>query len=308
MAARAAVLTARALKHKCAGVVTSVLNKGCASEREIEEFRPGGERNKDLTVWGWLHFYTVLNRWLEREEVQIGRSRRPDQRKQELAGLPPGTNEIDAMAMLGGQGERLELITPLTDPAGKRVEFLTIDPKGIEALIEIDHLNMDSRWLGARLTVLQELIDAGLGSAGDVQAAQATARRIVDLLGRMVWVLTSPGPECPYDPVRDVEPDVPPHFKTLDDLDLTRFLLMHQRVHGTRLRALEAYVPRTSEARASQPGWAVFIAATAREIHEDPEHLMKHWALQKIVASAALAARARLDAEAAAKAAAQAAA
>lgn len=294
---KAGTLGVRALKQKCAGLVSSVRNRGVASEHEIEKNRPGGEGNPDRSIWGWLHYHSVLHRYLERENIAAGRSVRPDQRSKQGQASSPGEEEV-LLSMIGNIAERVHLSTPLGED--RSITDLTVEPKGLLAFVEIDALDQDCRWLAARLVVLQELADTGGASPTDLQAAQLVAQRIVELQARLVWIVTSPGSRCPYDAVREASPSVPAHLLDLDPLDLTRILITHRRVNGARTMALAPFVPKDKPSLAS-PSWSVFIAATAREIKEDPEVLLRDWSLQKIVASAALAAKARLDAEEQAK-------
>ena len=288
---RASVITARALKDRCAGVVTSILNRQLATKEDVDAWRPGGARNADTTVWGWFAFHSQLMALSERDHLQAARRESANR---------SGTDEVALLAMLGGRGESFDLVTPLPD-GELEVLALTVWPKGLQALTEVQDLDQDCRWLAARLVVLQELIDEGLASAGDLQAAEQTSARIVEYTARIAWILTSPGAECPYDPGVGPGDAMPKRYLHLDPLDLTALLLVHRRVNNARLLALAPFIPRDPASAKAAQSWAVIMAATGREIHEDPEHLIKAWPLQKVVASAALAAKARLDAEAAAK-------
>jgi hypothetical protein len=313
------VITRKALKERCARDASSVLNRGLASENELAALTPGGERNPDRSVWGWLHYYVCLHRFLERENVAAGRSVKPDQRRS--PGQDTGDELPDAelvLAMLNSEGETLMLKSPLRvgefsgfSGAPKkgddehepdvRIGFLTVEPKGISALTEIERLHTDTRWLTARLAVLHDAMSAGVATAEDLHAATLTAERLVEYQARIVWILTSDGPECPYDPTRDADVEAPRHLRSIDPVDLTRLFLVAHRVQGERVALLKSFIPRDTKSRDGAANWGHLAGAVARGMNADPEHLIKHWSREKVVATAALAAIDRTAAEKAAK-------
>jgi hypothetical protein len=293
MSAKRSTIGVRALQKRCADLVTSVRNRALASELELTSLAPGGERNPGRTIDEWLYYFAVLHRFLEREQIAAGRSVRPDQRKGDRAA--GATDAFDLLADIGGVGERVDLRIPVDEG---RVTSLTVEPKGMLALVEIHELDRDCRWLGARLSVLQEVEDDGLATPNDLQAMSDCARRIAEYVARIVWILTTPGAWCPYDPSRDAEPSAPAHLKDLDLLDLTRILMAHRRINGDADAALALYLPSRSAEKAPPMTWSVFYAATSREINVDSEVLLKHWSRKKVIVQAVLAAKARMDAEA----------
>lgn len=300
--ARSNVLTVRTLKAKCADYASSARARKLVSERELEDFHPGGARNADTTVHGWFYYACVLQRWHEREQIAAGRSVRPDQVPGSgNAGATP-MDESTLLEMLSSRGKAVTLVTPIPGPDGPITE-LVVGAKSFEALAEIDDLDHDCAWLSPRVAVLRTLAEQGLAKPEDLELTSRCVERCSELVARIVWILTADGAACPYDPARDFPESVPRHLFAIDTLDLTRLLLAHREVNGTRLQALQHFIPSKGSAdNTLRSSWSLFIASTANEIHQDPETLVRRWSLQKVVAAATLAARARLDAQDAAKA------
>lgn len=302
----------RALKERCAGLVSSVRNRGLASEHELERNKPGSEGNPDRTVWGWLHYHSVLHRYSERENIAAGRSVRPDQRKSDAAAAAGAILEGDDeafLAALAGTGRNVMLVRPIaTDD--RLITELTVYPKSRAALLEIHLLDEDIQWVHTRLAHLWDANDRGVATA-EQQALLAPAQhRIAKLQRRIVWILTHGHGDCtamcPYEPDAIGNPEEPYWLSALDEYDIARILLAHRRVNELAIAHLSAYMPKDLEHGKAKPlvRWSTFVAATASETGRDPEVLNKRWALSKVVTEAVLSAKAKREAFEAAKAAA----
>lgn len=297
----AGVIGVRALQERCTGLVSSVLNRGLASEREVNEFRPGGEKNPDTTVWGWNFFQVKLHRWLEREQIAAGRSVRPDQVKtpEKSAADVLASDDQDMLNAMAGVGRNVALVRPIDLPDGTVLREITVYPKGRLALQEIHLLDEDVQWVHRKLQHLWHANDEGFATAEMLAAIAPGQRRILELQRRIVWILSTPGAWCPYEPDAIENPEVPGWTGALDEFDFTRILLAHRYVNELQIAHIAAHIPKGGDAKPAR--FSTFVAATAQETGHDPEELQKRWSLAKVYATAALAAKAKREALDAAK-------
>lgn len=176
------------------------------------------------------------------------------------------------------------------EPVPVRLQALdaptAVYPKSYHALRFLDTLDHALRRVVA---VAQDADDVGV---------EAFAPLVESLAVRLwAWILTSEGPELPFDEHKDAEP--PAWTKALTPEDLLTLFEAHLEVNRGRVTRIAQLFPGegTHESRLSLAG---FLGTTAQELGHRPFDLLRRWSVGEAFAQAAVAAQSAREARAAA--------
>jgi hypothetical protein len=258
----------RDLKAECSIMERSVLQGNAAAKDELVAHRPGGAANGDRTVRGWLRYFAVLHR------------------RHAMLMEQPLAADADQLLLsaLRSEPQRVLLVTQAPDDSGAPAT-LAVYPKSFEALVEIQKHDALLEWVSLRYMYLHEHQRAHT-DADYLAFSQRALDEMTYQYQLLAWIVTTPGPGLPFDPLGGEIPEIPAHIRRLDVLDLLALLRAHATVNAVRLRVLRSLMaadtPGTTERQ--RPTWAMFFANAAVDLKTSTRALMRDHSLAEVLA------------------------
>lgn len=256
----------RDLKAECLVLERSVLQGSAISKEELALDRPGGLRNPETGVRGWLRYFAVLHR---RHATLMEQ---------------PMDKDADATLVAALRAEPVNvMLVGVEMPEAHGAPVIAVHPKSFESLVEIQKHDDLIHWLAVRYMYLREQKD--LTSADDLSLMQRLMDELTYQYQLLCWIVTAPGPQLPFDPIAGVIPDIPEHIRTLDAVDLIAIARGHLQANSLRLRALRALLsPDKADGKRDRPTWALFFTNAAMELKTSPRALMRDYSLIEVLA------------------------
>jgi hypothetical protein len=271
------------LKAECVNLERDVLARGLATEADLAPNRPGKEKNVNRDARAWLRFYAVLHRHHGRGEHSGNEENRMRADSQVLSALRDEPIRVNLIQPV-----------PLEDARAKKGESetdtLLVYPKSLDALLHAHALDRQLGWL-----IIQKERAEDAGARGMPRASELH-ERIIDAMaytyGLLAWIMTSPGPQMPYEATVRGDPELPKYIKALHPMDVAQIVAASREHHG-RLAALQVLIDRRTQAEGGRrPSWSQFIGSLAVEMDTDSVQISCYRSLGSLLASV------RLDADA----------
>ena len=264
------------LRAECKTLERAVLRAGLAGELDFKKWQPGGENNTATDARGWLAYYARLHRWHAKGERSDGDS-----------GFDPhDMNDRRVLDALRNEPVPVRLIDAIVVAGEPLRDTVHVYAKSLDALLHVHALDRTLATLMMKKLQLEQV----MGPSSELLT------RTVDVISYtyrlLVWIVTSPGPEMPWEP-DDVDPTPPVWITKLQAWDVIRICQAAQE-HQLRLAALSALVDvKAQDSGGTRPSWSMFAASMASETKEPVSTLMKHRALIELLATAHMVAASR---------------
>ena len=262
------------LKAECVTLERGVLRSGFATEADLKRWKPGGEDNSGRDARAWLTYYARLHRWHSKGERSDG----------ENGFDPHDMNDRRVLDALRNEPVPVRLIDAIVIEGEPVRDTVHVYAKSLDALLHVHALDRTLAMLMMKKLQLEQV----LGPASELLTR--TIEVISYSYQLLVWIVTSPGPEMPWE-ADNVDPIPPMWITKLQAWDVIRICQATQE-HQLRLAALSALVDVKSqnETGGTRPSWSMFVANMAMEMKEPggANTLMKHRALVELLASVQL--------------------
>jgi len=260
-----------------------VASQRLVTDAVLAAARPGAADNPTHGVWGWVRYYGTLCAFLERGELQVTGGREQAERTA-LAALARTPIPVEGIRTGG------EIVT------------WQVHPKGLAAHEYIHEQDLLLAWLNGWTHRLH-----GEGPDSRIDARHALAERVAversQVMARLCWIATTPGPYLPFEPFETPQPVVPEAYRALDEFDVLRLIQAFARVNAGRGAALaELIAPPKDDGTPGHRGWSILYATLGQKLGVPVASLLRDYTLPELIAQAYLAAGAEREAFEAAQA------
>lgn len=261
-----------ALQDRAEAVARDLVQRKLVTADEVADVRPGGSDNPETGALGWLRCFERLVRLhAAGMGARTGGPVTPDQQDEMDEALASALAEVPHPVVVAGAAR-------------------AVYPKSYHALRFLDMLDGELRLIHAAATAASE------GANADELKVKVLAPMMESLAVRTwAWVLTSEGPELPFDEMADaVEP--PEWTKTLSPDDLLALLRAHQEVHARRLAMIATMFPPEPGDAKGRMTIASFLGATIKDRPNAARRIMRQTSLGAVFAASVSSAAAQREA------------
>lgn len=268
------------LKAECVTLERDVLRRQLASEAELEPHRPGKEKNTARDARGWLNYFRALSRMHARGENASSDEARLRADAQVLAALRDEPIRVDLLQPV--------TLLPIADEEPEPpIDHLYVYQKSLDALLNAHGLDRQLAWLLMQKERIEEAGARGMPRSSELHDKIIAATSYT--YGLLAWIMTSPGPEMPYEPgMGKADPELPDHIKLLHPVDVAQIANAAMK-HHARLAALQVLLDQRTRAEGGKrPSWSQFIGSMAVELDTDSVQIMKHRSLGSLLAAVQL--------------------
>lgn len=264
----------RELEERCRFIADTLRFRQLASEKELADYLPGGEQNKDKTVRGWIFCYANFVRFCDRIPDENTPKRTPE-------------SDDEVIRALADTPEVVALTSGAT---------ITVYPKSFIALQYIERCDARIAWL----TRKREQLIARDGR-DDLELTERINDEVAYEYSVMAWIATHTGPQMPFEEFEQRNAELPPHIVQLSTIDVLSIRNAFVRVNAARLLALTHLLKDGEKGDGSRLSWQTFFALKEDEKEVPASTLMRDRSLCSQVASSILVADAQHTAVEAAK-------